>query len=186
MKKISLLYLFVFIVSACAPAGTPSAAPAQTTEATTTFAITSTAFAQEGSIPVDYACTGKNISPPLAWTEPPAGTKSLALIVDDPDAGSNPWVHWVIFNIPASARGLKEGLPADAQLADGSIQGRTSAGRSGYHGPCPPSGTHHYHFKLYALDAMLELSSDANKEDMLAAMESHILADAELVGTFKK
>ena len=186
MKKISLLSLFVFIVSACAPAGTPSTAPAQAADSTMTFAITSPAFAQEGSIPVDYACTGKNISPPLAWTEPPAGIKSFALIVDDPDAGSNPWVHWVIFDIPASARGLDEALPADAQLSDGSIQGRTSAGSSGYHGPCPPSGTHHYDFKLYALDAMLELSGDVNKEVVLAAMEGHILANAELIGTFKK
>ena len=150
MRVITLLFVFVFI-NACAPApalptDTPPAAPAQTTEATMTFEITSPAFPREGSIPLDYSCSGRNISPPLAWTAPPAGTQSFALILDDPDAGSTPWVHWLIFNMPASVRGLKEGLPADAQLGDGSLQGRTSAATNGYHGPCPPSGIHHYIF----------------------------------------
>jgi Raf kinase inhibitor-like YbhB/YbcL family protein len=95
------------------------------------------------------------------------------------------WVHWVIFNIPASTRNLKEGTPTKPQLSDGSLQGKTSAGSSGYHGPCPPSGTHRYFFKLYALDAMLSLTSSANKKDLLAAMEGHILGNVELMGTFK-
>ncbi len=188
MRKLTLLFTLGFIVSACAPArilpaDNPPAVPSQTSEATMTFEMTSPAFPHEGSIPVDYSCDGRNISPALAWTLPPAGTESFALIMDDPDA-PNTWVHWVIFNIPASARGLDEGSPTDTQLTNGSSQGRTSAGTNGYHGPCPPSGTHHYFFKLYALDAMLELTTGANKQDVLTAMEGHILSSAELMGTF--
>ncbi len=148
------------------------------------FEITSPAFANAEQIPAEYSCKGRNISPALTWNEPPAAAQSFALIMDDPDAPMGTWVHWVIFNIPASTRNLKEGTPTDAKLSDGSLQGRTSAGSNGYHGPCPPSGTHRYFFKLYALDTMLDLSSKADKKEVLAAMESHILANAELMGTF--
>jgi Raf kinase inhibitor-like YbhB/YbcL family protein len=105
--------------------------------------------------------------------------------MDDPDAPVGTWVHWVIYNIPASARGLSEAVSTDSQLADGSMQGTTSARSTGYHGPCPPSGTHRYFFKLYALDMMLSLTN-ADKEKLLKAMEGHILAQAELMGTFSK
>ena len=148
------------------------------------FEITSPAFSAGGPIPVKYSCKGSDITPALTWSEPPAGTQSFALILDDPDSPSGTWVHWVMFNIPASARGLPENIPTDPQLSDGSLQGRTSAGTSGYHGPCPPSGIHRYFFKLYALDTMLSLPASANKEKVLAAMESHILANVELMGTF--
>ena len=146
--------------------------------------ITSPAFVNAGSIPSDFSCAGRDISPALTWTEPPAGTQSFALIMDDPDAPMGTWVHWVLYNIPASTRDLKEATPTDAQLSDGSLQGKTSAGSTGYHGPCPPSGTHRYFFKLYALDSMLPLSTNADKKELLAAMEGHILANAELMGTF--
>lgn len=146
--------------------------------------ITSPAFVNAGSIPADFSCDGRDISPALTWTEPPAGTQSFALIMDDPDAPMGTWVHWVLYNIPASTRDLKEATPTDAQLSDGSLQGKTSAGSTGYHGPCPPSGTHRYFFKLYALDSMLPLSTNADKKELLAAMEGHILANAELMGTF--
>ena len=126
------------------------------------------------------------MSPPLSWTDSPAGTRSFALIADDPDAPVGIWVHWVIFNIPGSARGLNEGLPTDAVLTDGSLQGFTTARSHGYHGPCPPSGTHRYFFKLYALDAMLSLTESADKNQLLKAMEGHILAQSELMGTFSK
>lgn len=148
------------------------------------FEITSPAFANAEQIPADYSCKGRNISPALIWSEPPAATQSFALIMDDPDAPMGTWVHWVLFNIPASTRDLKEGTSTDPQLSDGSLQGKTSAGSNGYHGPCPPSGIHRYFFKLYALDTMLDLSSNADKKDLLAAMEGHILANAELMGTF--
>jgi hypothetical protein len=156
-----------------------------TQEVTMAFEITSPAFANGGVIPSDFSCNGKDISPSLIWTEPPAGTQSFALIVDDPDAPMGTWVHWIIFNMPVSTHNLTEAIPTDPQLSDGSVQGKTSAGSSGYHGPCPPSGTHHYFFKLYALDTMLPLSTKADKEELLAAMEGHILANAELMGTFK-
>jgi len=149
------------------------------------FEISSPAFAKGEAIPSDFSCDGRDVSPALTWTEPPAGTQSFALIMDDPDAPMGTWVHWVIFNIPASTRNLTEGTPTDPQLSDGSLQGKTSAGSSGYHGPCPPSGTHRYFFKLYALDTVLSLSSKADKKELLAAMEGHILANAELMGTFK-
>ncbi len=171
MKKIFFCFL---ILSMAACASTP---PLQ---------ISSTAFANEASIPTEFTCSGIDLSPALSWTEPPAKTKSFAIIMDDPDAGSTPWVHWVIFNIPATARGLDEGLPTDAKLSDGSIQGRSSAYSTGYQGPCPPSGTHHYVFKLYALDSMLDLDESANKSLLLAAMEGHVLANSELIGTFSR
>ena len=150
------------------------------------FTLSSTAFASGQSMPSVYSCRGRNASPPLAWTDPPDGTQSFALIVDDPDAPAGTWVHWLLFNVPASTRGLSEGVRTDAKLFDGSLQGTNSSRRLGYEGPCPPSGTHRYFFKLYALDTMLGLQSGANKTQLLAAMESHIKAQAELMGTFSK
>lgn len=148
--------------------------------------LTSTAFAYGEFIPAKFSCKGEDVSPSLTWTEPPAGTHSFALIMDDPDAPMGTWVHWVLFNLPASARGLSEGMPADLTFTDGSLQGITSARSHGYHGPCPPSGTHRYFFKLYALDTRLSLTSDANKADLLSAMEGHILGQADLMGKFSK
>ncbi len=148
--------------------------------------VTSTAFPAGQPIPTLYSCRGKNISPPLAWSGAPATTKSFGLILDDPDAPSGTYVHWVIYNIPAASKGLPESVPGSVKLGDGSLQGTNSSGGTGYTGPCPPSGTHHYHFKLYALDAVLSLSSGATKEQLLAAMHGHILAQGELVGTFSK
>lgn len=148
--------------------------------------LTSDAFAHEGSIPVQYACTGEDSSPALSWNEPPEGTQSFALIMDDPDAPAGTWVHWVLFNIPASARGLSEAIPSGETLPDGSMHGENSSGNLGYNGPCPPSGTHHYFFKLYALDETLGLSVGADNAELLQAMEGHILAQGELMGTFSK
>jgi hypothetical protein len=122
----------------------------------------------------------------LAWNDPPAGAASLALIVDDPDAPGGVWVHWVLYNIPAEARGLPEGVPAQDELPDGSRHGVNSWGRRDYGGPCPPSGTHRYFFKLYALDTMLDLPAGATKEELLAAMQGHILGEAELMGTYTR
>jgi len=148
--------------------------------------LTSEAFAPEGPIPAQYTCTGSDISPALTWGEPPAGTQSFALIMDDPDAPVGTWVHWVLFNIPASSRGLPEAVPSGGTLSDGSLHGKNSGGNPGYNGPCPPSGTHRYFFKLYALDEMLGLSSGADKGELLKAMEGHTLTQGELMGTFSK
>lgn len=143
--------------------------------------LTSDAFVNGQSIPAKYACTGRNISPALSWSEPPAGAQSFALIMDDPDAPGGTWVHWVLFNIPAEARNLQENLDASAMSV-----GKNSWGDPGYGGPCPPSGTHRYVFKLYALDSTLSLSPGATKEQVLKGMEGHILAQSELMGTFSK
>ena len=148
---------------------------------TTQLSLTSDAFANGQSIPTKYTCKGKNISPALAWTEPPAGTQSLALIMDDPDAPGGTWVHWILFNIPVSTRTL----PEDLHASDISV-GSNSWGDMRYGGPCPPGGTHRYFFKLYALDSNLSLSPGVTKDQVLKAMDGHTLAQGELVGTFSK
>lgn len=150
------------------------------------FELTSTAFAHGEAIPRQYSCDGEDISPPLSWGDPPEGTQSLALIMDDPDAPAGVWVHWVLYNLPAGSGGLPEAVPTDAQLADGSRQGKSSWGRMGYGGPCPPSGTHRYFFRLYALDTALDLAAGASKEQLLQAMEGHVLAQAELMGLYAR
>jgi Raf kinase inhibitor-like YbhB/YbcL family protein len=148
---------------------------------TTQLSLTSDAFANGQSIPVKYTCKGKNISPALAWTEPPAGTQSLALIMDDPDAPGGTWVHWVVFNIPIGTNTFPEDLDVSSIIV-----GKNSWGDMHYGGPCPPSGTHRYFFKLYALDSDLSLSPGATKEQVLKAIDGHTLAQGELVGTFSR
>jgi Raf kinase inhibitor-like YbhB/YbcL family protein len=176
MKKTVLLFVLILILTACSPS---------LPEPTGPFTLSSLAFTHEGTIPADYSCDGAGTSPALAWTNAPADTKSFALIMDDQDAMD--FVHWVIFNIPASATGLNAGLSLDAELEDGSLQGRNSTYVWGYLGPCPPmfGGAHRYLFTLYALDSMLELDKSAIKKDLLAAMEGHILAETELIGSFE-
>ena len=146
------------------------------------FELTSSAFAQGESIPVKYTCDGQDISPPLSWSDPPEGTQSFILISDDPDAPVGTWDHWVIFNLPAETREL----PEQATLPGGTQDGQNSWGRTGYGGPCPSGGTHRYFFKLYALDTMLDLAAGANKKQLLQAMEGHILAQAEVMGTYSR
>lgn len=155
-------------------------------EETAPFEIISTEFAHEDSIPVKFTCDGANISPTLQWSDPPEGTQSFALISDDPDAPGGTWVHWVLYNIPVEVRELPEAIPADAELADGSLHGENSFGRLDYGGPCPPGGTHRYFFKLYALDIILDLESGVDKGALLDAMEGHVLAEAELMGTYTR
>jgi hypothetical protein len=148
--------------------------------------LTSSAFSSSDLIPQKYSCDGDDVSPPLAWGDVPQNAASLVLIVDDPDAPAGTWVHWVLFNIPAEMRALQEDVPAQAELPDGSTHGANSWKRTGYGGPCPPGGTHRYFFKLYALDSKLNLEPGATKQDVLDAMEGHVLAQAELMGTFSR
>jgi Raf kinase inhibitor-like YbhB/YbcL family protein len=150
------------------------------------FELTSAAFAPGEMILRKYTCDGEDISPPLRWGDPPPDSKSLALISDDPDAPIGTWVHWVLYNLPAESRALPEAVPGDADLPDGSRNGRSSWGRLGYGGPCPPGGTHRYFFKLYALDAVLDLGAGAGKEQLLKAMEGHILAQTEVMGVYRR
>jgi Raf kinase inhibitor-like YbhB/YbcL family protein len=148
--------------------------------------LTSSAFTEGAMIPAKYSCDGQDISPPLAWTALPDGAKSLALICDDPDAPIGTWVHWVAFNLPSDTTGLPEGVPAEKTPKTGGVQGTNSGRRIGYGGPCPPSGTHRYFFKLYALDNSLSLASNATAKDVQAAMKGHILAEAQLMGRYKR
>ena len=148
--------------------------------------ITSSAFEEGGLIPAKYTCDGADISPPVQWEAVPEGTKSIALISDDPDAPVGTWVHWVLFNLPAETKELGENVPADEILPNGARQGTSDFGRIGYGGPCPPSGTHRYFFKIYALDAQLDLDAGATKKQLLAVMEGHILAEGQLMGKYKR
>ncbi|GBD36386.1 Putative lipoprotein LppC [bacterium HR36] len=147
--------------------------------------LTSPAFAQGGTIPKEHTADGPDHSPPLSWTDAPAGTQSFALVCEDPDAPRGLWVHWVIFNIPGNVRSLPGGVPKYDHLPDGSRQGRNDFGRIGYGGPSPPRGKpHRYFFRLYALDTLLGLPAGATRDMLLKAMHGHILDQAELMGTY--
>jgi Raf kinase inhibitor-like YbhB/YbcL family protein len=167
-----------------APSG--AAAP----ETTMILAITSAAFGSDGAIPALYTCEGKDISPPLTWTGVPPGTRSLVLIVDDPDAPDPAapkmtWVHWVLYNIAPTADGLPEAVTPGA-LPPGTQVGINDWGRTGYGGPCPPIGRHRYFHKLYALDVVVPKLARADKRALEAAMKGHVLAHATLIGTYEK
>ena len=148
--------------------------------------LTSAAFVEGRPIPAVYTCESRDVSPPLAWSGAPPGAKSFVLVSDDPDAPGKTWVHWVVYNLPPSVTQLPEAFPAERQQADGTRQGLTDFGRVGYGGPCPPSGTHRYFFKLYALDGELTLPPGATKAQVEAAMQGHVLAEAQLMGTYRR
>lgn len=152
-----------------------------------TVQITSPAFREGQPIPKQHTCEGPDLSPALEWTGVPGGTTSLALICDDPDAPMGTWVHWVLFNLPADAKGLAENVAKKPVLDNGAKQGMSDFKRPGYGGPCPPPGKpHRYFFKLYALDTMLDLKEGAKKKDVEKAMEGHILARGQLMGTYRR
>ncbi len=148
--------------------------------------ITSTAFEEGGTIPQKYTCDGEDVSPALQWSGIPDGTQSIALICDDPDAPMGTWVHWVLFNIPADTTELPENIPADRVLENGAKHGINDFKKLGYGGPCPPGGTHRYFFKLYALDIEIGLEPGATKEELLKAMEGHILDEGQLMGRYAR
>jgi Raf kinase inhibitor-like YbhB/YbcL family protein len=156
-----------------------------------TFHLTSPSFEHEAEIPTRHTCEGEDVSPALVWSSPPKGTKSFALIVDDPDAPDprdpkRTWVHWVMYEIPPDARSLSEGIQRSA-LPRGTMEGENDWHQRGWRGPCPPIGRHRYYFKLYALDTSLEdLGGGASKNDLENAMMGHILANATLIGTYVK
>ena len=151
-----------------------------------TLTLSSPAFINGHSIPQRYTCSGENKSPALRWSGGPAGTISFALIVADPDAPMGTFVHWVIYNLPASRTGLPEGVPSSPR-AEGAQQGSNGSGSIGYFGPCPPAGKpHHYHFRLYALDDQLQLPPGATAEQVEAAMKNHIRASTQLIGIFAR
>lgn len=171
MKEIAMLFFLGFFTNLDAqPLG---------------FILESASFYHNTLIPIEYTCDGKNISPELHWSNAPAGTKSFVLIVDDPDAPTKePFVHWVLFNIPAAITCLEENVQAGDFISGATSFDKTESVHK-YGGPCPPSGTHRYFFKLYALDTELALSQGATKEDVLLAMKNNILGQAELIGLYK-
>jgi Raf kinase inhibitor-like YbhB/YbcL family protein len=150
------------------------------------FKLESTAFADQGFIPAKYTCDGANVSPPLAWSNVPEGAQSYAIIFDDPDAPAKTWVHWVLYNIPGNIQELGESIPSQKTLENGAMHGTNDFKNYGYGGPCPPGGTHGYHLKLYALDILLDIGPGATKQQLIDAMNGHILEKAELVGKYQR
>lgn len=152
------------------------------------FVISTSAFAEGELVPVKHTCDGQDVSPALQWTNPPDSTRSLALICDDPDAPGRTWVHWVLFDIPANITELPEGVSIkDIDTFEGAIEGKNDFGKTSYGGPCPPRGpAHRYFFKLYALDSTLSLNKGATKADVEKAMTGHILAQAQVMGKYKR
>jgi Raf kinase inhibitor-like YbhB/YbcL family protein len=166
------------------------AAAAQPVAQTVTMTLSSTAFKHEAGIPARYTCDGSNVSPPLSWSGLPAGTKSLALIVTDPDAPDPKapkmtWVHWVLYDLPADGTGLREATPSKG-LPPGTLEGANDWGKTGYGGPCPPIGRHRYVHTLYALDTVLPDLDKPTRAKLLAAIEGHVLGTAELIGTYQR
>jgi len=148
--------------------------------------ITCPAFQPGELIPAVYTCDGNDFSLPLKWAEAPPGTHSFALISDDPDAPVGTWVHWVVWNIPSAMNSLEENQPKKESLPGGARQGTNDFRRVGYGGPCPPSGTHRYYFRLYALDATLDLPATTTRAQLEKAMKGHVLAEAELMGKYRR
>lgn len=189
IRKINILiwwtaFLLLIFLFACS--GNEKQIQIKEKESIMGIQITSSVFKEGEPIPSKYTCDGEDISPPLKWSSLPEGTKSLALISDDPDAPVGTWVHWVIYNIPPTVTELEEGIPTDKELPSGAKQGMNDFKKIGYGGPCPPSGTHRYFFKLYALDSELNLEPRATKKDVLKAMEGHILEMGQLMGTYSR
>jgi Raf kinase inhibitor-like YbhB/YbcL family protein len=152
----------------------------------TEIKLVSTAFAEGQPMPKQSTCDGMDLSPPLEWSGVPQNAKTIAIICDDPDAPSGTWVHWVLYNLPADRIGIIENVPPAEKLPGGGLQGKNDFGKVGYGGPCPPSGTHRYFFKIYALDSELPLKAGASKAELLKTMEGHILGQGQLMGTYSR
>jgi Raf kinase inhibitor-like YbhB/YbcL family protein len=184
----ALLFIAATIIIACCTLASRSRAFAINAGGRSmSLTISSSAFTNGGTIAKKFTCDGADVSPPLTWTDPPAGTKAFALLVDDPDAPVGNWNHWVIWNLPANLRSLPEGVSKTTHLPDGSEQGQNDFHKPGYNGPCPPAGKpHRYFFKLFALDTKVSLKSEAGKPELEAAMKGHTQATAELMGTYKR
>ena len=177
--RVFLWTVMVVIVSGCVSTNTEEEC------VTNNISVYSDGFENGARLASDYSCDGENISPDLHWEAIPDGTKSIALIMDDPDAPGRTFVHWVLYNIPASSRGFSGGVKKNTSLEDGSLQGKNDFGRIGYDGPCPPPGKpHRYFFKVYALDTKPALKSGITKKQLEKAMSGHILAKGEIIGTY--
>ena len=180
------LFLAAALLGCCVTAGC-SQEPKSATGHVVKIRLTSTAFTDGQPIPVKYTADALDVSPPLGWTNVPAGTKSLELIADDPDAPAGTWVHWVIYDLPPATKSLGEDQSKVAQFKNGAKQGLNDFKKTGYNGPAPPPGkAHRYYFKLYALDKLTGLPPGATKADLLKAMDGHLLGEGELMGTYQR
>ena len=163
----------------------PSERVARTPRQTGPVRLKAEAFKPESDIPAQFTCDGSNVSPALAWTAPPAGTESIALVMEDPDAPARTWIHWVVYDLAATERGLPEDVAPTATLPSGAKQGRNDFGRLGYGGPCPPPGpAHRYWFRLFALDTKLDLKPGAARAQLERAMRGHVLAQADMMARY--
>ena len=191
MKTRLLVTVAVLVVAAAVlivaltPRPTAKAPVPAAKEAAVSLQLTSSAFAAGGAIPKRFTCDGEDVPPPLAWTGAPAGTRSFALVVDDPDAPMGTWVHWVLYDLPDTTAALPEAVTAST-LPPGTHEGTNSWKRTGYGGPCPPSGRHRYFHKLYALDIVLPDLDRPTRAELEKAMAGHVLAQTELVGTYQR
>ena len=185
--RVGLILLLTACHIACQPQTGVPTSPEERDFEMDRIEIKSNAFEEGGMIPRKYTCDAEDVSPPLSWTLPPEGTKSLVIICDDPDAPMGTWVHWVLYNLSPDVTELPEGVPADKTVLGGATQGTNDFRRIGYGGPCPPRGpAHRYFFKLYAVDSEPELRPGARKKEVLRAIEGHILAEGQLIGRYKR
>ena len=180
MKKYFVITLLTILIIGCANKNNLNQSSNPQTSEVSEMKLTSAAFVHNGSIPSEFTCDGDGLSPPLSIREVSASAKSLVLISDDPDAPVGNWDHWVVFNIPPSAKEISKGAEPDG------TPGKNSWSKTGYGGPCPPSGTHRYFFKLYALDTLLDIPAGSNKKQIESAMQNHTIAKAELIGLYKR
>ena len=189
MKPTILLVACVFLAGA---SSSPDSTPETTSEVVTgvessEFTVSSKDFAEGAKIPVEHTCDGPDRSPALSWNGAPKDSKAFAIVMEDPDASKGTFTHWTAWNLPQGARALDRGVPVKAELGDGTIQGKTDFGRVGYAGPCPPKGpAHRYVFRVFALEAPLEVDNDAPPDDVIAAVKKRSLADAKLTGTYQR
>src|SRR6266705_1883006 len=180
--------LATLVLLGCAKAPQPAATQpgANHKENKMEFKLTSTSFKEGEPIPRQHTCDGVNVSPALEWSGAPPTAKTFAIICDDPDAPSGTWVHWVLYNLPADKIGLVENVPATEKVPGDGLQGTNDFKKIGYGGPCPPSGTHRYFFKIYALDNELPLKPGATKADLEKAMDGHVISQGQLIGTYRR
>jgi Raf kinase inhibitor-like YbhB/YbcL family protein len=184
-RQICLAVLLIFTTS-CAERTRASLAEDHADTASQ-LKLETTAFSSGGFIPARFTCKGRDVSPPLAWSGPPADTRAFALILEDPDAPAGTWTHWLVYDLPPSARALPEGVPTSGEISGGGRQGTNDFGKIGYGGPCPPPGKpHRYFFRLYSLNAPLKLSAGASKEEVQAALRGRVVAETQLMGRFKR
>ncbi|MGA7733747.1 MAG: YbhB/YbcL family Raf kinase inhibitor-like protein [Chloroflexia bacterium] len=182
-----LLVLVAISLAGCdSNPNTPTSASTPIGDYEPSIPFTSAAFINNQPIPQKHSCDGADVSPPLQWGDTLPDVRSFALIMDDPDASGGTYVHWVVYNLPPTARSLPEGIRPDLEIEGGGLQGSNDSNVMGYGGPCPPGGTHHYHFKLYALSTPVDLPAGATKQQLEQAMKGHVLAYGELVGTYSR